>query len=31
VAFPEGQDDVAISSARATDDGLELGAEVAMW
>jgi hypothetical protein len=35
VAFPEGQDQgldqVAISSAHATDDGLELGAEVAMW
>ena len=31
VVFPEGQDQVAISSARATDDGLELGAEVAMW
>lgn len=35
VAFPEehgqGQGQVAISSARATDDGLELGAEVAMW
>jgi hypothetical protein len=33
VAFPEGQDmqQVEISSARITDDGLELGAEVAMW
>ena len=33
VAFPEGQDrqQVAISSVRTTDDGLELGAEVAMW
>ncbi|MDR7381864.1 hypothetical protein [Promicromonospora iranensis] len=31
VAFPEGQDDVTISSARTTDDGLELGAEVTMW
>ena len=33
VAFPEGEDrnQVAISSARTTDDGLELGAEVAMW
>lgn len=33
VAFPEGQDmqQVEISSARTTDDGLELGAEVAMW
>ncbi len=31
VTFPEGQDDVTISSARATDDGLELGAEVTMW
>lgn len=33
VAFPEGADrqQVAISSARTTDAGLELGAEVAMW
>ncbi|MFD2025857.1 hypothetical protein [Promicromonospora aerolata] len=31
VAFPEGEDQVAISSAQATEDGLELGAEVAMW
>jgi hypothetical protein len=33
VAFPEGQDrqQVAISSVRTTDAGLELGAEVAMW
>lgn len=31
VAFPEGESDVAISSAQVTDDGLELGAEVAMW
>jgi hypothetical protein len=31
VAFPEGESQVAISSARATEDGLELGAEVAMW
>lgn len=29
--FPEGESPVAISSARATEDGLELGAEVAMW
>lgn len=31
VRFPEGESPVAISSARATGDGLELGAEVAMW
>jgi hypothetical protein len=31
MVFPEGTSEVAISSARATDDGLELGAEVAMW
>jgi hypothetical protein len=31
VAFPEGESQVAISSARATEEGLELGAEVAMW
>lgn len=31
VRFPEGASPVAISSARATGDGLELGAEVAMW
>lgn len=31
VTFPEGRSQVAISSARATEDGLELGAEVAMW
>jgi hypothetical protein len=31
VTFPEGESQVAISSARATEDGLELGAEVAMW
>ena len=31
VAFPEGQSQVAISSARATSAGLELGAEIAMW
>jgi hypothetical protein len=31
VEFPEGESQVAISSARATEDGLELGAEVAMW
>ncbi|MCP2262826.1 hypothetical protein ACFQHV_00270 [Promicromonospora thailandica] len=31
VTFPEGESQVAISSARATEDGLELGAEVALW
>lgn len=31
VTFPEDESQVAISSARATEDGLELGAEVAMW
>ena len=31
VAFPEGESPVAISSARATNDGLELGAEVVLW
>lgn len=31
VAFPEGESQVAISSAQATEDGLELGAEVAIW
>jgi hypothetical protein len=31
VTFPEGESQVAISSARATEDGLELGAEVAIW
>ncbi|WP_460889650.1 hypothetical protein [Promicromonospora xylanilytica] len=31
VAFPEGESPVAISSAQATEEGLELGAEVAMW
>jgi hypothetical protein len=31
VTFPEGESQVAISSARTTEDGLELGAEVAMW
>ncbi len=31
VAFPDGESQVAISSARATEEGLELGAEVAMW
>lgn len=31
VAYPEGESQVAISSARATEDGLQLGAEVAIW
>ncbi|WP_036966806.1 hypothetical protein [Promicromonospora kroppenstedtii] len=31
VAFPEDETEVAISSARATQNGLELGAEVAIW
>lgn len=31
VTFPEGESPVAISSAQATTEGLELGAEVAMW
>lgn len=31
VAFPEGESDLAISSARTTPAGLELGAQVAMW
>ena len=31
VEFPEGESPVEISSARATEEGLELGAEVAMW
>lgn len=31
VAFPEDETDVTISSAVATDTGLELGAEVAIW
>ncbi|MFD2796607.1 hypothetical protein ACFS27_23800 [Promicromonospora vindobonensis] len=31
VQFPEGESPVAISSAQATEEGLELGAEVAMW
>ena len=31
VSFPEGESPVEISSAQATDEGLELGAEVAMW
>ena len=31
VTLPEGESRVVISSARATEDGLELGAEVAMW
>ncbi len=31
VAFPEDETDVTISSAVATEKGLELGAEVAIW
>ncbi|GAB4086666.1 hypothetical protein GCM10028784_32960 [Myceligenerans cantabricum] len=31
VTFPQDEGRVAISSARATADGLELGAEVAIW
>jgi hypothetical protein len=31
VEFPEGESQVAISSVRATESGLDLGAEVAMW
>jgi hypothetical protein len=31
VEFPQGESPVAISSAQATEEGLELGAEVAMW
>ncbi|MFI6423595.1 hypothetical protein [Promicromonospora sp. NPDC050880] len=31
VAFPEDGNQLAISSARATEHGLELAAEVAMW
>lgn len=31
VAYPEDESRIAISSARATSDGLELGAQVAMW
>ncbi|WP_020018135.1 hypothetical protein [Promicromonospora sukumoe] len=31
VAFPEDETEVTISSARATQNGLELGAEVAIW
>ncbi|MFI9485675.1 hypothetical protein ACIG47_04740 [Promicromonospora sp. NPDC052451] len=31
VAFPEDENQLAISSARATEHGLELAAEVAMW
>lgn len=31
VAFPEGESEVSVTSADVTDDGLELGAEVAIW
>lgn len=31
VAFPEDETEVTVSSARATQNGLELGAEVAIW